>query len=175
MKQTNKYIYPLMALSLLLLVLLAPLSAQQPGAEMNMRQQMQNLQHKGMQQMNQQNMQMSMDQMMKQMNEMLSHTGEMVKAVRDHDDNAHEHMQGTLTDHARAGMASMSKHLDEMANGMQKTLTEMQKMMANKDLMNDPLMKKRMQEMQGNMGDMMSAMNGLLKNMDQLHSQKNKE
>ncbi|HHM02336.1 MAG TPA: hypothetical protein ENJ15_04930 [Caldithrix abyssi] len=154
-----------------LLALVLPLSAQQPGGDMSVRQQMLNLQHRGMQQMNQLNMQMSMDQMMKQMNEMLSHTGEMVKSAREHD----EHGQGSLSGPVRPGMAVLSGHLDAMARGMQKTLGEMRRMMADESLMNDPLVKKHMHEMQGNMGRMMSAMEDLLKSMDTLHTKKENE
>ncbi len=161
------------ALWLIFMALTGPLGAQQTGGDM--RHPLRNMPYNGMQQMNQQNMQMSMDQMMKQMNEMLSHTGEMVKTIRDQDDNPHEHMQGSLSGLARTQMATMSRYLNETAGGMQRTLAEMQKMMADEKLMNNPLLKKHMGEMRENMGRMMSAMNGLIKNMDKIHSKKQKE
>ncbi len=116
-----------------------------------------------MRQVGQQHM-MSMNEMMQHMNGLVSKTSDMMKGM--HEMGGHGAMGQMQGNQA---MMNMHQSLNDMAKDMQKFMEQMHQAMSDQNMMKDPSMKNHMEEMQKNMGSMMQGMDGVVKNLNNLH------
>ena len=130
----------------------------------------------GQQQMQQQSMQhmqhnmQSMQDMMKQMQGMMNEMHSMMQGQQGMGEGHNTMMHGQQMMGSSHGMGNMVGTLNDIGKNMQQFMDQMNGVMSNKTLMDNPEFKRNMQQLQTHMGSMMDSMGGMVKNMEQMQN-----
>ncbi len=160
-KQLRKGVLTAMILPL---ALFSILNAQHMG-------QNQNMDHNDMQHMSQQTM--GMQKMMRNMDGMIERTSGMIDAMHDMthmgDHGSMGNMAGIGGDTAsNGGMMNIVHSIDKMTKDMQEFISQMDAMMQNREMMDDPLINEYMRNMQENMGAVMYGFESVITEMGKI-------
>lgn len=149
------------------------------GHNQNMDQNM--MQHMGQQMMNMQQLMNNLDGMMDRTSGMMEMMHGMNQGHNngsgnhmDHDtyDMGAGHDMGDYMDDGGnmgdGGMMNMVHSMDEMTKNMQGFMTQMNQMMTNESMMNDPLMNQYMENMQNHMETVMDGFDGVITQMEKI-------
>lgn len=139
------------------LALFSILNAQHMG-------QNQNMDHNDMQHMSQQ--MTDMQQMMHNMDSMMERTSGMIDAMHDMSQMGDQGSMGSMS--GIGGMMNMVHSIDKMTKDMQEFMSQMDAMMQNREMMDDPLINEYMGNMQEHMGTVMEGFESVITEMGKI-------
>lgn len=166
MKKLNQFTLGIFGIFTLFLFISSPLIAQHHMSGQDQSQHMGEHQNAAMHNTNQhmtnmnQHM-MNMSEMMKHMNDIVAKSDQMLHSM--HGEQGSAMMTGSGNN-----MMMMQHSVNDMTKDMQKLMDQMNKMMRDDNLMNDPEMKEHMDEMHQNMNTMMNGMDGMIHTLEQV-------
>lgn len=168
MKVSNNKTNGIMISMIFAISILTNLNAQHMGQGNNMGHNMdQNtMQHMGQQMMN-------MQQMMNNLEGMMDRTSGMMDAMHDinqmGNNSSGDHNHGNFDDiGGNGGMMEMMHSMDQITKDMQGFMSQMDIMMKNGEMMNDPLMNEYMENMQEHMGTVMNGYDGVITELEKI-------
>ncbi len=131
----------------------------------------QNMDHNTMQHMSQQ--MTDMQQMMHNMDSMMERTSGMIDAMHDMsqlgDQGSMGSMGGISGDMAsNGGMMKMVHTIDKMTKDMQEFMSQMDAMMQNREMMDDPLINEYMGNMKEHMGTVMGGFESVITEIEKI-------
>lgn len=167
MKVSNNKTNGIMISMIFAISILTNLNAQHMGQGNNMGHNMdQNtMQHMGQQMMN-------MQQMMNNLEGMMGRTSGMMDAMHDMNQMGDHGSMGTMGGNmgmgGNGGMMGMIHSMDQITKDMQGFMSQMESMMSNEEMMNDPLMHEYMENMQEHMGTVMNGYDGVITELEKI-------
>ncbi len=111
---------------------------------------------------------MNMTEMMKHMNDIVAKSDQMIHSI--HGEQGSDMMAGSGNN-----LMMMQHSVNDMTKDMQKLMDQMNKMIGDENIMNDPEMKNHMDEMHKNMNTMMNGMDGMIHTLEQVQNPDKKQ